>query len=146
MTLRIVDLSAPPEVAHAAGLTGPVVAVGSMRDASQFWLENATFSLTRDNTSDRRVITVASLDVAVDELTARLARWPQAGAVCDDVLRAVDAGGPALAGIVTESLAYSTLQSGPEFARWLDDRGPAQAPELPTRCCATATTARCASC
>ncbi len=35
------------------------------------------------------------------------------------------------AGVITESLAYSTLQSGPEFARWLDERGPAQLPELP---------------
>jgi enoyl-CoA hydratase/carnithine racemase len=33
--------------------------------------------------------------------------------------------------VITESLAYSTLQSGPEFARWLDERGPAQLPELP---------------
>jgi enoyl-CoA hydratase/carnithine racemase len=28
--------------------------------------------------------------------------------------------------VITESLAYSALQSGPEFARWLADRGPAQ--------------------
>ena len=32
---------------------------------------------------------------------------------------------PAFAGVITESLAYSTLQSGPEFARWLAERGPA---------------------
>ena len=38
--------------------------------------------------------------------------------------------GPALAGVVTESLAYSTLQAGPEFARWLDERGPARMPEI----------------
>jgi enoyl-CoA hydratase/carnithine racemase len=50
--------------------------------------------------------------------------------VCDDVLRSVDPGGPTLAGVVTESLAYSTLQAGPEFARWLDERGPARMPEI----------------
>ena len=29
---------------------------------------------------------------------------------------------------MTESLAYSTLQAGPEFARWLAERGPAACP------------------
>ena len=32
--------------------------------------------------------------------------------------------------MVTESLAYSTLQAGPEFARWLADRGPAYMPDI----------------
>ena len=50
--------------------------------------------------------------------------------MCDDVLRAVDPGGPTLAGVITESLAYSTLQAGPEFARWLDERGPARVPDI----------------
>ena len=35
------------------------------------------------------------------------------------------------AGVITESLAYSTLQSGPEFARWLAERGPARLPDIP---------------
>ena len=34
-------------------------------------------------------------------------------------------------GVITESLAYSTLQSGPEFARWLAERGRAGAPDIP---------------
>ena len=38
---------------------------------------------------------------------------------------------PPRAGIITESLAYSTLQSGPEFARWLAERGPATVPDVP---------------
>jgi enoyl-CoA hydratase/carnithine racemase len=46
------------------------------------------------------------------------------------VLRSVDTVGPALAGVVTESLAYSTLQGGPEFARWLAERGPARMPDI----------------
>ena len=50
--------------------------------------------------------------------------------MCDDVLRAVDVDAPAFNGVITESLAYSTLQSGPEFARWLDERGPAAVPAL----------------
>jgi enoyl-CoA hydratase/carnithine racemase len=46
------------------------------------------------------------------------------------VLRSIDPKGPTRAGVVTESLAYSTLQSGPEFARWLAERGPATVPMI----------------
>ncbi len=42
----------------------------------------------------------------------------------------MDPTGPALPGVVTESLAYSTLQAGPEFARWLAERGPAAMPHI----------------
>jgi enoyl-CoA hydratase/carnithine racemase len=64
------------------------------------------------------------------ELRQRCERWPHASSVCDDVLRAVQPDGPALAGVLTESLAYSTLQAGPEFARWLTERGPVRMPEF----------------
>ena len=76
------------------------------------------------------MVTVPSVDGALAELSARLDRWPVAAAICDDVLRSVDTAGPTLAGVVTESLAYSTLQAGPEFARWLADRGPATMPDI----------------
>ena len=76
------------------------------------------------------MVTVDSVPETLAELTRRCERWPQASAVCDDVLRCVDPHGPTLAGVVTESLAYSTLQAGPEFARWLAERGPARMPEI----------------
>jgi enoyl-CoA hydratase/carnithine racemase len=47
------------------------------------------------------------------------------------VLRAFEPDAPTRSGVVTESLAYSTLQSGPEFAKWLGERGPATVPVLP---------------
>jgi hypothetical protein len=103
---------------------GVVVAVGSPSD-------DATFTLTEAEYDDRRAITVPSVSEALTELTERCQRWPQAAAVCDDVLRSIDPAGPTLAGVVTESLAYSTLQSGPEFARWLTERGPATVPVIP---------------
>jgi enoyl-CoA hydratase/carnithine racemase len=103
---------------------GVVVAVGSPSD-------DATFTLTEDDCDDRRAITVPSVPYAIAELTERCQRWPQAAAVCDDVLRSIDAAGPTRAGVITESLAYSTLQSGPEFARWLAERGPATVPDIP---------------
>ena len=130
MTLRVVDVSEPDSALDSALLGVPVVAVGSLADASEFWLQQATFTLTEDDADDRRVITVASIDAALSDLTARAERWPIAAATCDDVLRSVDPAGPALSGVVTESLAYSTLQAGPEFARWLADRGPAVMPDI----------------
>ena len=129
MTLRIVDVSEPVSEVDAAPLAVPVVAVGPLTEASEFWLQQATFTLTEDDTDDRRAITVPSIESAIAELADRVDRGPLAAAVCDDVLRSVDPTGPALPGVVTESLAYSTLQGGPEFARWLAERGPARMPD-----------------
>ena len=103
---------------------GVVVAVGSPSD-------DATFTLTEDDYDDRRAVKVPAVSHALAELTERCQRWPQASAVCDDVLRSIDPAGPTRPGVITESLAYSTLQSGPEFARWLAERGPAGAPDIP---------------
>lgn len=93
--------------------------------------DDATFTLTEAVATDRRMVTVASVDDALAELTQRCRRWPQAAAICDDVLRSAEVTESVFAGVVTESLAYSTLQSGPEFARWLAERGTVQMPELP---------------
>jgi enoyl-CoA hydratase/carnithine racemase len=130
VTLRIVDVSEPDSEVDAALCGVPVVAVGPLDKAREFWLERATFTLTEDETDDRRAVTVGSISSAVAELADRVDRWPIAAAVCDDVLRSVDPTGPALPGVITESLAYSTLQAGPEFARWLAERGPATMPDI----------------
>jgi len=130
VTLRILDVSEPVSDVDAAPFVVPAVAVGPLTHASEFWLQHATFTLTEDDTDDRRAITVPSIDAAIAELAARVDQSPLAAAVCDDVLRSVDPAGPTLVGVVTESLAYSTLQGGPEFARWLAERGPARPPDI----------------
>ncbi|MDM4141449.1 MULTISPECIES: enoyl-CoA hydratase/isomerase family protein [Mycobacterium] len=129
--LRVVDLSSAPHDGPGSP-PGVIVCIGSAADlaASESWLDAATFTLTEEPCADRRVVTVESVPATLDELTARCGRWPHASAVCDDVLRAVDPLGPTLPGVMTESLAYSTLQAGPEFARWLRERGPARVPEI----------------
>lgn len=129
--MRVVDVGSGGDAGVAAP-PGVIVAVGTAKDiaAAEHWLEAATFTLTEEPCVDRRVVTVGSVADALAELTERWQRWPHASAVCDDVLRAVDPAGPALGGVITESLAYSTLQAGPEFARWLTERGPGGAPEL----------------
>ena len=129
--LRVVDLSRASD--HSVGSPpGIILAFGTAADiaASEYWLQTATFTLTEDACADRRVVTVDSVPEVLAELTRRCQRWPHASSVCDDVLRTVDPDGPTLAGVVTESLAYSTLQAGPEFARWLDERGPARMPDI----------------
>jgi Enoyl-CoA hydratase/isomerase len=111
---------------------GVVVAFGELGPGSaEYWLNEASFTLVEGPCADRRTVSVDSIPAALDEITQRVARWPQAAAVCDDVLRTVNPGGATLPGLITESLAYSTLQSGPEFARWLAERGPATVPVLP---------------
>ncbi len=129
--LRVVELSSALDVDPATP-PGVIVAVGSVADLEQAesWLDTATFTLTERPCADRRVVTVASIPDTLAELEERCERWPHASSVCDDVLRAVDPDGPVLAGVTTESLAYSTLQAGPEFARWLDERGPVRMPEV----------------
>lgn len=109
----------------------PIRLAGGVTVALGIPSDDATFTLTEEVTEDRRAITVASVSAAIAELTERCLRWPQAAAICADVLRAVDVEAPAYNGVITESLAYSTLQSGPEFARWLTERGPAHLPEIP---------------
>jgi hypothetical protein len=88
--------------------------------------DEATFTLTEGAEDDRRAVTVDSVRQALDDLRRRCARWPHAAGICADVLRALDPAAPAYRGVITESLAYSTLQAGPEFTRWLAERGPAQ--------------------
>ena len=67
-------------------------------------------------------------DVAVDDEHALsavadgVAANPHASVVLVQLLRMGDTLSPAEA-LVTESLAYATLQGGPEFARWLARRG-----------------------
>lgn len=103
---------------------GVVVGIGIPRD-------DVAFTLTERHSDDRRDVTVDSVDDTVAHLRTRCGRWPHAASICADVLASVAPDGPTRAGVVTESLAYSTLQGGPEFARWLTERGPATAPLLP---------------
>lgn len=128
--LRVLDFSdAPPDGPAPPGV---LVGVGSAADLarSEKWLTATTFTLSEDPCADRRVVTVDSIPDTLAELRARCERWPHASAICDDVLRAVDPLGPALPGVLTESFAYSTLQAGPEFQRWLAARGPVEMPAI----------------
>lgn len=62
-------------------------------------------------------------DLWDDDVAAAVERNPQASAACVRLLK--DPPASIEDGLVGESLAYAELQAGPEFARWLDERGPA---------------------
>lgn len=131
--MRVVDLGDQPDGgADLPAPPGVVVALGDpVAPHAEYWLQRATFTLTEapaKHADDLRVVRTDSVPDTLAELDRRCRRWPQAATVCDDVLRSVDPTAPVLTGVLTESLAYSTLQSGPEFARWLAERGPAVLP------------------
>lgn len=125
--ISVVDLDRAPDAETGAGI---VIATGSRLDTAtaQHWLDRASFTLIEHDDADRRAIRVPSVAEALADIEAQCRSRPHAAMICDDVLRAVDPAAPAAAGVTTESLAYSVLQAGPEFARWLAERGPAQVP------------------
>src|SRR3954447_556882 len=88
--IGVVDLSSAPPRAVSSP-PGVLVAHGPLSDG--YWLDTATFTLTDQPCTYRRVITVDSVPETLAELTWRCEHWPQASAVCDDVLRCVDPDG-----------------------------------------------------
>ncbi|MGW5382226.1 enoyl-CoA hydratase/isomerase family protein [Nocardia sp. NPDC003963] len=70
---------------------------------------------------NRAVVGVADPDRALTDFLSCVRRFPQASHIVGQVLRASEHL-PVDAAIDVESLAYSTLQGGPEFGRWLAER------------------------
>lgn len=98
----------------------PLAAADTLRVAS--WLRHLpcpsiAIASQPSSLSDAADVVVASADDAAP-LLARTARNPIAAAVLVQVLRLVEQL-PLAAALTAESLAYSTLQAGPEYRRWL---------------------------
>ena len=92
--------SAPP-----VSPRGPDVALTEVRDPPAPWVH------------------VDDLETALRDLERRIYAAPGAAVTLVGVLRA-GRGRSVEEGILLESAAYSMLQAGPEFARWLMQRGP----------------------
>jgi hypothetical protein len=82
--------------------------------------------------ADRRVVPVVDVDAALDEITLSITANPASTALLNELLRAGEHG-TVLEALRLESLTYSTLLAGAEFARWLSGRGPKAAPERPAQ-------------
>ena len=118
-SLTLADCSAPLEVPASAGPAGAgpagagpagagpaseIVPVGDIRGPGP---------------------TPADLDAAVGRLRDAVLRSPRAAIACGQLVRQTAVLGTS-AGLAAEATAYSLLLGGPEFARWLGERGPAR--------------------
>nr|WP_246325072.1 enoyl-CoA hydratase/isomerase family protein [Petropleomorpha daqingensis] len=116
----------PGEVAAAHRDAGVVVGVCRGTAAEPATLRAVDLTLA-SRPAPRTAVAVPDVDAACEALAARVAAFPQAAAVLAGLLR-WSGSLPVPAALEAESLAYSTLLAGPEFAGWLAGRGPRPEP------------------
>jgi enoyl-CoA hydratase/carnithine racemase len=135
-------------VARAAGLVAAAlpVTVGVLRGpmtaglaplvaAASVTLAEDSRPLAASATTARQVVSVADipgpgslspdLEAAVGRLRDAVERSPRAAIACGQLVRQTAVLGTG-EGLAAEAAAYSLLLGGPEFARWLGERGPAR--------------------
>lgn len=120
----VVDASSggdPAELEVPVGFPAVVVAVSAV-SAPPLSPRGPDVALTSTANPAAPWVRVADTGQAVAALGARVGAAPGAAVVVAEVLRA-GRNRPVDEGLVLESLAYSMLQSGPEFARWRSGRG-----------------------
>lgn len=79
-----------------------------------------------------QVVSVEDIEVALGQLRSAVAYSPQAAVACGHLLRQTIHLDTARA-LAAEAAVYSMLLGGPEFARWLRERGPARTISTPDR-------------
>jgi enoyl-CoA hydratase/carnithine racemase len=134
----------PTAVARAAALVAGALPVtvgvlsGPVTPGLAPLIEATTLTLGLGAPAARAIVPVDDLAGAAERLRAAVSRSPRAAIACGQLLRQT-AGLDVPAGLAAEAAAYSLLLGGPEFARWLDERGaprhraPAAAPVLVSR-------------
>ncbi|MET3953276.1 enoyl-CoA hydratase/carnithine racemase [Rhodococcus sp. OAS809] len=133
-TLTVIDLDLPAsefagsEIGNFSASDKVTIGVSAdpslLTDSARAITDVMDFNLTEADTVNRRFIQVDSIADTVELCRQRVSSRPSASAVLLDVLRSFDCHGDVEAGLVTESLAYSTLQAGPEFQEWLSVQKP----------------------
>lgn len=118
MTLEIVDLDGV-RIGVARGAAGP-------GDAALAEDLDVTLGVAGDA---RWLVVVPDVDAAAEGIAGRVARAPLAATTLLGLLR-LTASAPVRNGLVAESLAYSMLLAGPEFARWLAARARRPVPRI----------------
>jgi hypothetical protein len=118
-------------VAGALPLTACVVD-GAPTAALAPLIEAATLTLTASDVPERAVVPVGDLGYdlgdALERLRGAVAHSPRAAVACGQLVRQTAALAPrpgigTTAALAAEAAAYSLLLGGPEFARWLGERG-----------------------
>jgi Enoyl-CoA hydratase/isomerase len=109
----------------------PYVVVGIGRDPVGGDALHVDVALTDSSSAPAPWVEVAGLDAGLSDLATGVVRSPMAAVTLVQVLRG---GGRSRLGheLLLESLAYSSLQAGPEFGAWLAGRGLKAAPEGPS--------------
>jgi enoyl-CoA hydratase/carnithine racemase len=125
----------PPSLARRAGdlvAAALPVTVGVLNGPASADLKPlisaATLTLAPGDTGLKEVVPVSdlpgtpTLEEALGRLRAAVERSPRAAVACGQLLRQTAALDVA-SGLAAEAAAYSLLLGGPEFARWLAERG-----------------------
>jgi hypothetical protein len=128
--------SSDEEISRAAGLVAAAlpVTVGVLRGPFTPGLATlaaaATLTLADDSTAAVSLVPqivpvggVQGLEAAVGRLRDAVSRSPRAAVACGQLVRQTAVLGTG-EGLAAEATAYSLLLGGPEFARWLGERGP----------------------
>jgi enoyl-CoA hydratase/carnithine racemase len=116
----VVDLDAD-RIDVPALTTSVIIGVSRAADPDAMEGERVDVALTLAADPPAPWVACPDLDEELERLEGRIRAWPIAAVTLAQVLRA----GTNLAiptGLLIESLAYSMLQSGPEFRAWLSSR------------------------
>ena len=130
--LLVVDLDTPGELDGTAVRTLlPCVIVGVSRTgAASGSLDGVDVALTGVANPAAPWVSVPDLDAGLDEIASAVSASPVASVILAQVLRS-GRSNSLDHDLLTESLAYSTLQGGTEFRRWLETRPPTSAAPEP---------------
>lgn len=131
LVVEVASGGAPVEVDVPTAFPAVVVAI-SVDTAPPLSPGGPDVALTSTPGAPRPWVVVDDPAGAVTQMRQRVQANPRAAAALVQVLRA-GRGRPVEEGLVFESMAYSMLQSGPEFARWRAGRDPARHRSEPER-------------
>jgi len=142
----------PSQIAQAARLVTAGVLAGPPAPTLAPLIEASTLTLAASSTTQvtgslgRAIVPVGDLDCDLGDAITRLrdavAHSPRAAVACGQLVRQTSALAPVsgvgtTAALAAEAATYSVLLGGPEFSRWLGERGAprraARAPAEPVR-------------
>ncbi len=120
--LRLIDLDVTSaSLIRSASVVGAPIAIGlarqRVREEAREFVPSLDLTLTAGAPTSIAEIHVPDIDQAVAELSAVVAANPLAATTLCGLLRST-ASAAVPDALVAESLAYSMLLAGPEFARW----------------------------
>jgi enoyl-CoA hydratase/carnithine racemase len=92
-----------------------------------------TLTMTELPAGARQLVHVTDLGNAVSRLEAAVSRSPRAAVACGHLLRQNAQTSQTIPALAAEAAVFSMLLGGPDFARWLAERGDRPAPRPPDR-------------